>query len=185
MKKLLSLLLAAFMVFSLVACASNDTPEEPEEPSGQDETPESPDNTTENETPEEPESDAPSNKATLGDFDVEIKSASLSEDYEGNPVIIVTYSWTNNSDDTTSPMISIMTSAFQDGVGLETAIISDDESFDSNSYMTDVRPGTTIDVQEAFVLSNTTSEVEIEIEEFLSLDSDPPVAYMVFDPSTL
>lgn len=55
MKKLLSLLLAAFMVFSLVACSSSDTTEEPEEPSGQEETPEAPDDTAEEEVPEETE----------------------------------------------------------------------------------------------------------------------------------
>lgn len=125
------------------------------------------------------------NAAELGDYYVEIKSAKLAEDYEGKPCIVVTYAWTNNSDETTNALTSVICKAFQNGIGLENAIIADREVYDSNSFMTDVRPGTTIDVQIAFLLGDSESIVEVEIGEFLTFESNPPVAYMEFNPSEL
>lgn len=116
-----------------------------------------------------PDTDENTSSGNLGDYDVEIKSAITTTDYEGNPAIVVTYSWTNNSDETTSCMASVIASAFQDGVELETAIIMDDSVFDANPYMKDVRPGTTIDIQQAFELTSS-SNVEIEITELFSFD---------------
>lgn len=118
------------------------------------------------------------NPAQLGDYVVEIKSATVTQDYEGNPAVIITYSWTNNSSETTSSMLSISTAVFQDGVGMDTAFIYDDPAYDSGMYSTDVRPGTTIDVQEAFELNNTTSPIEVEITEAFSWDTPEEIAYL-------
>lgn len=127
--------------------------------------------------------DVPKNVGDLGDYHVEIKSAVLAEDYEGNPAIVVTYAWTNNSDDTKSSLSCVIAKAFQDGVELESAIIMNDDVFDSSSYTKEVRPGTTIDIQNAFVLTSETSIVGVEISELISF-SDKCVA-MDFDPATL
>lgn len=131
------------------------------------------------------ETEAPTNIADVGDYHVEIKSAALAQDYEGNPAVVITYSWTNNSEDTTSPMVAVSTSVFQNGVGMDSAIIGDDTVCDSMTQMTEVRPGTTIDVQEAFSLSDTTSPIEVEIGEWLTLEEDPAIAYMEFDLTAL
>lgn len=185
MKKIFALALALCMALALCACSGEAEPSQPPATN-----PPASDTPIESETPAESEAPAESttpdaqNAADLGDYHVEIKSAALAEDYEGNPALIVTYSWTNNSEDTTSPMVSVSCSAFQDGVGLDTAIITDG-SYDGDSFMTEVRPGTTIDVQSAFVLNNTSSSVEVEIGEWLTLDSNPPIAYMVFDLTAL
>lgn len=120
------------------------------------------------------------NPADLGDYTVDIKTAVVTQDYEGNPAVVITYSWTNNSSDTTSPMASITSSVFQDGVGLQSAYVDDTSVYDQNMYMTDVRPGTTIDVQEAFALSNTSSPIEVEITEAFSW-SEGETAYRQFD----
>lgn len=118
----------------------------------------------------------------LGDYYVEIKEALCTEDYEGNPAIVITYSWTNNSEDTTSAMVAMHEKAFQDGVGLDTAIILDSAVYDSDAGMKDVRPGTTIDVQCAFSLTNEASVVEFEISELISFSNDRVV--MNFDPAS-
>lgn len=120
------------------------------------------------------------NAADFGDYYVEIKNAELAEDYEGSPALIVTYAWTNNSDKTTVAATSVLCHAFQDGVGLDTAIIMNSSIFDANS-MTEVRPGTTIDVQAAFKLSNTSSIVEVEVGEWITLEKNPTVARMNFE----
>lgn len=181
-KSMMLLLVVAAILATLAACSSGEEPQAP-----------SPEGTTppvetqpvqESEAPVEEETPDQSNAAALGDYYVEIKSASLAQDYKGNPAIVVTYAWTNNSDDTTSSMTAVSCSAFQDGVELETAIITDD-SYDSDSFMTEVRPGTTIDIQAAFVLPNTTSIVEVEVGEWITFESDSPIAYMEFDPAAL
>lgn len=181
-KSMMLLLVVAAILATLAACSSGEEPQAP-----------SPEGTTppvetqpvkESEALVEEETPGQSNAAALGDYYVEIKSASLAQDYKGNPAIVVTYAWTNNSDDTTSSMTAVSCSAFQDGVELETAIITDD-SYDSDSFMTEVRPGTTIDIQAAFVLPNTTSIVEVEVGEWITFESDSPIAYMEFDPAAL
>lgn len=186
MKRLLATLLALMLALSLAACggdtsdkanqsdADGSSAEQQADPAGE--------KTEEPAEAEEPET--PANAADLGDYHVEITGVSLSTDYEGNPAVIVSYSWTNNSEDTTMPMTTVTCSVFQDGVGAEAAIMMD-ENYDGDSSMTEVRPGTTLDVQEAFVLSNTTSPIEVEISEWLTLDDDPPVAYQEFDLTAL
>ena len=123
------------------------------------------------------------NPANLGDYAVEIKSATVTQDYDGNPAVIITYSWTNNSGETTSPMLSISTAVFQDGIGMDSAFIYDNPTYDGGMYSTDVRPGTTVDVQEAFELSNTTSPIEVEITEAFSWDTPEKIAYLELDIS--
>lgn len=121
------------------------------------------------------------NPANLGDYVVEIKSAAVTQDYDGNPAVILTYSWTNNSSETTSPMFSISTAVFQDGIAMDRAIIYDDPAYDGGMYATDVRPGTTVDVQEAFELSNTASPIEVEITEAFSWETPEEIAYLELD----
>ena len=129
------------------------------------------------ETPAEP---VRTNPAALGDYTVEIESATITQDYAGDPAVVITYSWTNNSSETTSPLFSVSTAVFQDGVGLESALITDDSVYDSSMHMADVRPGTTIEVQEAFSLYNTTSPIEVEITESFTLGNPLEIAYMTF-----
>ena len=112
---------------------------------------------------------------------VEIKSTSMTQDYEGNPVVIVTYSWTNNSSEATTPMSSVTTKVFQDGIGLDGIYIVGSEDYDPDTTTTEVRPGTTIDVQEAFSLNNVTAPIEVEISEAYIWDIPSEVAYMEFD----
>ena len=127
--------------------------------------------------------EAMSGSGTLGDFDVAIKGASLTQDYDGNPAIVITYSWTNNSEETTSAMAAMMEKAFQDGVQLETAMILDSGVYDSSAGMKDVRPGTTIDIQCAYVMTSETSIVEFELTEFFAFTND--MVTMDFDPAAL
>lgn len=134
----------------------------------------------------QPESEGPGKseqnpQGNLGDYQVEIKGASVAQDYNGNPVIIVTYSWTNNSSETTSAIVSVLAKAFQDGIQLENAIVANNNVYDSAASMKDVRPGTTIDVQVAFVMTSD-SVVEFELSEIMSLNGN--IVAMSFDPKT-
>ena len=66
---------------------------------------------------------------------------------------------------------------------MDSAFIYDDSAYDDDMYTTDVRPGTTVDVQEAFELSNTTSPIEVEITEAFSWDEPAEIAYLELDIS--
>lgn len=101
---------------------------------------------------------------------VSIDGCEVTQDYEGKPAIVVTYTWTNNSDDAISFMVAIDDAAFQNGVELDFATISvTDERFDTNSAMNEVQPGATQTVQQAFLLDDQ-SDVSVECTELISFD---------------
>lgn len=107
--------------------------------------------------------------AADAEFVVTIDGSRVTKDYEGNPALVVDYTFTNNSEETTSFMLAAHSKAFQDGVQLEVAMIMDDANFSVENGMKDLRPGTSLAIQEAFVLTSE-SDVELEVEEFLSMD---------------
>ncbi len=117
----------------------------------------------------------------LGDYHVEIKGASIVKDDDGSPAIVVTYAWTNNSEDTTMASDTVYPKAFQDGVQLDSTWVNSEE-YDIWADAKEVRPGATIDLQAMFELTSETSTVEFEISEFF--DSGDIVT-MNFEPADL
>ena len=108
----------------------------------------------------------------LGDYAVSLNSYDIVEDYEGNPAIVLNMGYTNNSNIDSPFYAAIAVTVFQDGIELETAYIIDDSIVDSTSSMLNVMPGAGHAVTEAFVLSNDTSPVEIEIAEMFSFSDE-------------
>lgn len=120
----------------------------------------------------------------LGDYYVEIKSAVLTTDHSGNQAILITYSWTNNGQETTNALSAFIERAFQDGVQLDSAtILSTNPQYSAGTALRDLRPGATTDVQRAYLLPQNTSPVEFEVFEFLG-DAETGVT-MTFDPASL
>lgn len=187
-RRILALLAALVLLLSLTACGGDSSAGDSGQADAKTQEPEAPVESTggedESGTGGSTESGGKMEQSgTLGDYAVAIKGATLATDYEGNPAIIITYSWTNNSEETTSDMASMMGKAFQDGVQLDTAIIMDVDGYDSEASMKDVRPGTTIDIQCAYLLTSETSVVEFELTEFMSFSDD--MVTMNFDPASL
>lgn len=116
----------------------------------------------------------------LGDYHVEIKEAELGKSYSDEPIIVVTYAWTNNSEETKSAMYTVSEQAFQDGIELESAYSAEGVDFSDNSK--DVRPGNTLDIKKAFILTSD-STVEFEITEWISFSDD--MVSMNFEPQDL
>jgi len=114
-------------------------------------------------TPEEP-------KVAEPDYEVTIDEARILKDRDGNDVLAVTYTFTNNSSETTSFGSAVQRQAFQNGVELETSYISpyENEDFDGSGLYKDIKPGGTITAQGAFELDET-SVVSIECWQY-SLD---------------
>lgn len=106
----------------------------------------------------------------LGDSKVEIGDCVLTKTYDGKDAIVINLKFTNNADDAKSYMASLISKAFQDGVELDSAIVMDDSVYDSDLQLKELKKGATIDVQVAYELANVTSDVEFEVEEFLSFD---------------
>ena len=174
-KRLMMIAAAAMLAVMLTACGSSgDADAQTTQDTGSATTAAQTDKTSAEDTAE------PSD-GTLGSYAVEIKGAKLCKDYEGNNAIMITYSWTNNSDETTSPMGSMMEEAFQDGVQLDAAIVD----LEYNDGMTDVRPGTTIDVDVIYELpSDSTVEFEISAIED-AFESNVQKVTANFEPSEL
>lgn len=103
------------------------------------------------------------------DYPTTIDSVRLGKDYSGNDVAIVTFTWTNNSDDTTSFALSVYASVFQNGIQCDSAFMVDDA--DNDRYMSKVRPGTTVTVEMSYELQDL-SDIEIEVTELFSFSDD-------------
>lgn len=113
-----------------------------------------------------------SGDSNLGQSKVEIKNCTLSTDYEGSPVAVVTYSYTNNGSEAQAFDIAFITHAYQNGVEAEKSYFLSDESYEKNNNQSkEIKPGVTIDVLVAYKLNDTTSPVEVEVGQFLSFDN--------------
>ena len=109
---------------------------------------------------------------------VTIDGCRVTEDYQGNPAVVVTYTFTNNSDEATSFMVALYPKVFQNGVELGTAIGSD---WDSEKYSSDVKPGSSTTVEMGYALEDM-SDITVEVEELLSF-SDAVLAEQTFSLS--
>lgn len=106
--------------------------------------------------------------ATLEETAVSIEDAKVIED-EGRKLFIVSYKFTNKSDNAESFTSLMKTDAFQDGMSISHALVkSEIEGFEPDSKAEIIDAGKTITVQEAYVLANETAPVEVVVQEFHS-----------------
>ena len=146
MKKLLTILLALVLVFSLAACGGD----------------------TASQGSDKAESSTVADN-TLGDYSVDIKSCRLAEDYEGKPIVIITYGFTNNGESAAAFYTSVTAEAYQGGIGLNECYFAEDSAkYISDNQSKEIKTGATLDVEVAYVLNDTTTDVEIEVSEWIS-----------------
>ena len=103
---------------------------------------------------------------TASDYAVTIDGCTVASDYEGNPAVIVDYTFTNNSDEATSFAASCSQKVFQNGVQLEMAVVSEDLG---NGYLAELKPGATTQARLAYCLTDE-SDITVEVEELISFD---------------
>lgn len=106
-------------------------------------------------------------EGSLGDYYIKIVSAAKAKDYSGADVLIVTYEWTNNADDAAMFSTAFTAKAYQNGVECTTAYMVD--GVDTEKGLTKIKPGTTLEVQEAYKL-NDNSDVSVEVTKWISFD---------------
>lgn len=116
---------------------------------------------------DEDASDKP-NDGTIGDYKCVVKSAEKCTDYEGKDAILITYEFTNNSKNAISFDIALDSMAYQSGIGLETAFLDEETDW----LDVEIKPGVTKEVKKAYLLRDSSTEIEIEISELLSLSDD-------------
>ena len=115
------------------------------------------------------ESAAPSNTSNLGAYEVVIDSCRLAESYDGKPIVIVKYIYTNNDDVSTSFSTALENSVYQDGIGLNECYVADDSAnYSMDNQIKEIKKGATLDVEVAYELNDTTTDIEVEVSEWLS-----------------
>lgn len=117
-------------------------------------------------------------EGTIGNYIVTIKDSRVTTDPSGNDILIVTYSYTNNSDEAKAMHYTISDKLFQNGVELGDVWSSygiDGYSFDNETK--EIKPGITLDVQIAYKLNDTTTDVDVEIYDYW--EHLEPVTYTI------
>lgn len=106
----------------------------------------------------------------LGDYTVTIDSCRLAKDFEDKDIVIVKYTFTNvNDDDPTSFSLAFDDNVFQDGVGLNSCFFAaDNANYSSDNQSKEIKKGASIEVEVAYELNDTTTDIEVEVQELFS-----------------
>ena len=120
----------------------------------------------------EKETAAADDTTSLGQYSVEIKSCRLAKDYEGDPVVIVLYGFSNvSSEDSGSFMFCFDDVVYQNGVGLNEAYVLDESAnYSADNQTKEIKKGATLDVEVAYELNDTETDIEVEVKELFSFD---------------
>ena len=116
---------------------------------------------------------AESVKGNLGQCDVQINSCRVAMDYEGNPVVIVQYTFKNvTNEDAISFSLAVSDKVYQNGIELEHCYSLDDSAeYSSENQSTNIKKGASLEVEAAYRLKDTTADVEVEVSALFSFDS--------------
>lgn len=111
------------------------------------------------------------NSNNLGDYKIEILSCRLATDYEGKEIVIVKYAFTNNAKDAVAFYVAVDTNVFQNGVGLNPCYVANESAnYSSDNQSKQIKTGATIEVEVAYELNDTTTDIEVEVTEFVSFN---------------
>lgn len=116
--------------------------------------------------------DSGSSSSNIGDYKVEIQSCRLAKDYTGKDVVIVKYLYTNVADDdATAFYIAFDEKVYQNGVGLnESYVLDDSANYSSDNQTKEIKKGASLEVEVAYELNDTTTDIEVEVKELFSWD---------------
>lgn len=112
-------------------------------------------------------------------FHVKYLRHEVTENQYGEQILAVYYEFTNNDDESQSYDLSVQDKAFQNGIELNHSYIHlNDESKLRNN---EIQPGYTVTVCAIYEISDTESEIELQVEPWISF-SDKPSATMTITP---
>ena len=100
---------------------------------------------------------------------VEIESCRLASDYTGKPIVIVKYIFTNKIDEPRAFSYSVEDGVFQNGVGLNKCYFAvDSANYSTDNQYKEIKKGATLDVEVAYELNDTETNIEVEVSEYFS-----------------
>lgn len=106
---------------------------------------------------------------SLGEYDLVIDSCRIAKDYDGKPVAIVKYIFTNNDDEAVAFSWTFDDAVYQNGIGLnKTYFVSDDVEYSEDNQYKEIKTGATIEVEVAYELNDNTSDLEVEVGKLIS-----------------
>lgn len=110
--------------------------------------------------------------SNIGDYTVEIQSCRLAKDYAGKDVVIVKYLYTNVAkDDATAFFVAFDETVYQNGVGLnESYVLDDSANYSADNQTKEIKKGASLEVEVAYELNDTTTDIEVEVKELFSFD---------------
>ena len=119
-------------------------------------------------------SDDAENKSLIDNkYELKLLDSSVVKDYDERKVLVVTFDFSNLTDEATSFSYSLAAKAFDDGVELDTPIsMYGIDGYDFHNNDLDIKPGKSIQVQKAYYLNSDTKEVEIEISPWISFNDE-------------
>lgn len=100
-------------------------------------------------------------------FSIHYTKCRVTNDYAGNSCILIYYDYTNNGSSPSSAMVDVNLQATQNGQTLEAAILAEDDTA-VDQFMTEVNPGQTVNVCQAFTLKDQ-SDVTIQAGEAFTI----------------
>lgn len=168
MKKTI-LLFSIILTLSLCSCVNSQTANTQSTTSNQQTTTDSVSEPTSIPATEQPKQ---KNKGTVsGKYDVEIVTAKTATDFQGNPAIIVTYNFTNNSNANASFLTSVSANAFQNSIQCNVATMMPDV-MDAQPSLAEVQPGGTITLECAYSLQDTTNPITVQVDPLMSITNE-------------
>ena len=126
----------------------------------------------ESETDDQGNGNVSESAGNLGKYNVEINSCRVAQDYQGNPVVIIKYTFKNvSSENAASFAWSVSDKVYQNGVELQTCYSVDESAgYNSNNQSAEIKKDVSIELEVAYKLNDTTSDVQVEVEELISFD---------------
>ena len=121
--------------------------------------------------------------ATLSDCVIKIIGCAKVENYEGEPAIVVGYTWINNSNETKAFEKAIESSVYQGGNKLSrTVLLNKYEQFDMDASYAEIATGETATVYQAFLLKNE-SDIIVRVENWYDFGSTDVIERMFKYPT--
>lgn len=116
-------------------------------------------------------------------FKVEVLNYAIDTSYEDKPCVVVHFKFTNNSQETISFGSEMHAKAFQNGIELDGTSVKYKSLYDEldDATYTDIRPGYSLEMVEAFEINDTTNKIEFEFIDYnlawdWELDTDGVIA---------
>lgn len=105
-------------------------------------------------------------------------SYEILQDYDGNPLIMLHFNFTNNSDQSASAQTLFYPQVFQNGIECDFGFfMGDNAAYDNLSK--EIQPGTTLEVGFPYTLQDTTNSVTVEVQAMSDMFTSDPVSQVI------